>query len=393
MRREIFCSFCGKEQNQAYKIIASPNGDAYICNECVEVCQDILKEKNTEMLTLKSPKEIKQYLDKFVVSQDRAKMVLSVAVYNHYKRIKYNENNEQHIDKSNILLCGPTGSGKTLLCKHLAEYLQVPFAEADATTLTEAGYVGDDVESVLFKLLQNANFDIKRAEKGIVYIDEIDKLAKKKSSSTNNQYKDPTGEGVQQGLLKIFEGKIATVPTQSNRKIANQDMVNMDTSQILFICGGAFNGIESIIQKRKNKNNLGFLNDSKQNINLTNEILPQDLIDYGLIPELIGRLPIITTLNELNKKDLERILLDPENSIVKQYKELFKLDGIELEFDSDILSSFADKAYNLKIGARGLKSIFENAMLGVMYQLPDKKVDKFIINRDILNQNKLLNAS
>lgn len=387
--KKAICSFCGKEQRETFKMIASPNGDAFICDDCVKVCQDILKEKQIfEDFTLVTPQEIKKYLDKFIISQDKAKRILSVAVYNHYKRLKYNSSKDKKIelDKANILLCGPTGSGKTLLCKRLAEFLKVPFAEADATTITEAGYVGDDVESILYKLLQNANFDVKKAEMGIVYIDEIDKISKR---TTNKALpRDPTGEGVQQGLLKILEGKIASVPLQNGRKLINQEMVTMDTSQILFICGGAFNGLDEIINKRITQKGMGFENlNPIQNTN--QNITPEDLFEYGMIPEFIGRLPVIASLNQLELKDLEKILTEPENSLVKQYKTLFKLDGIDLEFEKETLLFLAQKAYDLKTGARGLKNVFENAMIDLMYCLPSKKIDKFIVNSEFIKQNKL----
>ena len=388
--KKAVCSFCKKEQGQTFKMIASPEGEAFICDDCVKVCQDILNEDNFQKInfSLSKPMEIKNYLDKFIISQEKAKMILSVAVYNHYKRIKYNsgKNKKVTLEKSNILLCGPTGSGKTLLCKRLAEFLKVPFAEVDATTLTEAGYVGDDVESILYKLLQNADYDIKRAEMGIIYIDEIDKISKR--STNKNLPRDPTGEGVQQGLLKILEGKVANV-TLGNKRAINQEVVSMDTSQILFICGGAFNGLDKILEKRKNHQELGFGVVKNQNFN-SEKILPQDLIEYGMIPEFVGRLPIIAGLNQLTINDLKKILLEPENSIIKQYKTLFKLDGIELEFDQDLLQALAQKAYELKTGARGLRNIIDNLMIDFMYYLPNQKPNKFTINKDVLLQNNVL---
>lgn len=388
MKRITMCSFCGKEQKDAYKMIASPNGDAFICDDCVKICQDIIKDKENieNNFSLTKPIEIKSYLDRFIVGQEKAKIVLSVAVYNHYKKIRYNskKDKEMFLDKSNILLCGPTGSGKTLLCKKIAEFLKVPYAEADATTLTEAGYVGDDVESVLYKLLQNADFDVKKAEKGIIYIDEIDKISKKVPS--RNMPKDPTGEGVQQGLLKIMEGKVASVPL--NKRAINQEFVTMDTSQILFICAGAFTGLEDIVNKRINKKNLGFENESDDK-NILKEITPKDLIDFGMIPEFIGRLPVITNLEKLTITDLEKILLEPENSLTKQYKILFKEDGVDLVFDSSLLKIVAQKAYELNTGARGLKNVFENLMNDLMYILPNKKLDKFVLNDSFLNNNQI----
>ena len=385
--KKAVCSFCSKEQSQVLKLIASPDGESFICDECVSICQNILAEKDNNMsdIQLAKPSEIKSYLDKFIVSQDEAKKILSVAVYNHYKRLKYNmgKNKKIELEKANILLAGPTGSGKTLLCKRLAEYLCVPFAEADATTLTETGYVGDDVESILLKLLQNCDYDVKKAERGIVYIDEIDKIAKK---STNRALpKDPTGEGVQQALLKIMEGKIANVSVGGRRTI-NPEVITINTKEILFICGGAFNGIDEIALKRTKQKSFGFesnVENGEQSANL----IPQDFVEYGMIPEFVGRLPVIAKLESLSVKDLEKILVEPENSLIRQYKTLFKLDGIDIEFDNQIISDLAKKAYNLKTGARGLKSIIEGLMMDLMFKLPDKNISKYLISNN--DENKI----
>lgn len=396
---ECKCSFCGKGQREAKKLIASPNGDAYICDECIEICKEIVVEvKQTskfEKIDLPSPSEIKEKLDEYIIGQDEAKKVLAVAVYNHYKRLNYNldidnkkNSDEVELEKSNILMVGATGSGKTLLAKTLAKVLKVPFATADATTLTEAGYVGDDVENILLKLIQNADYDIEKAQRGIIYIDEIDKIAKKTQNVSITR--DVAGEGVQQALLKILESTVASVPPQGGRKHPHQEMLQIDTTNILFICGGAFVGLDKIIESRKNDTSLGFnahikeCQDEKKQ-NLVKEIQPNDLIKFGLIPEFIGRLPVVVGLDDLDEDALVKILTQPKNSLVKQYKLMFKIDGIDIEFTEDAVRAIAHRSMELKTGARGLRTIIESKMTKLMYDAPSlSNVDKIIVNSNFI---------
>ena len=399
--KSVKCSFCGKAQENVKRLVAGPG--VYICDECVELCTSIIENEileDEESYTLNeldnipNPKEIKSILDSYVIGQEEAKRTLSVAVYNHYKRIANNEEKDDDVEiqKSNVLLLGPTGCGKTLLASTLAKILKVPFAIADATTLTEAGYVGEDVENILLKLIQAADGDIEKAEKGIIYIDEIDKITRK--SENPSITRDVSGEGVQQALLKIIEGTIASVPPQGGRKHPHQELLQINTENILFICGGAFEGLEKIIKERTGKNAIGFGTtiQSEKEVNkyeIFKELLPQDLLKFGLIPEFIGRLPIIATLRDLDRNALVKILVEPKNSLVKQYKKLFKYDNVELEFEQEALETIVDKAIERKTGARGLRSIIEETMTDIMFEIPSNaKIEKCIITKQTVLEKK-----
>ena len=406
--KEMTCSFCGRRESEVNRLISGPNG-VFICDRCIEICMDIINEDRAEQYRggepalpeLHTPKEIKEYLDEYVIGQEEAKKVVSVAVYNHYKRIMANETDDDvELQKSNVVLIGPTGCGKTLIAQTIARMLNVPFAIADATTLTEAGYVGEDVENILLKLIQAADFDVERAEKGIIYIDEIDKIGRKSENASITR--DVSGEGVQQALLKIIEGTVASVPPQGGRKHPQQEMIQIDTSEILFICGGAFVGLDKIIGTRVNNKALGFgaeiVDNTKDDTNeLLKKAMPEDFVKFGLIPELIGRIPVVVALEELDEDALVRILTEPKNSILKQYTKLFEMDDVKLTVDEDALREMAKEAIERKTGARGLRSIMERTVMDPMYEVPsDSSVAECIVSKDTvlgLSKAKLVKNS